>query len=394
MLHRFISTIIFAFTCMVAGAQGVCTINGNIQDCSLNNGEKIKKVFLTRTNESGQAVEVATAKVKKGKYTFKYNIAQDEPALLYNITGFGEGKSIEVFVEPGEVVIETESAACPENSIATGTPANDTYAQYKAILFERAKEVADAVAILEKERGKEWLENPEGKREVKRIEAKEGIRTESQILRFLIDHNASPMTPYVVEHVLLPKLTVAYAQQIDKAISTTLHTHPYYLSLHNKVLASDMKVGNELPDITFATMNGETARLSDFRGKYVVLNFWASDCSKSADMIAELQHLQSIVKENLDKVVIVSIALQSDTEAWRTAVSSNNAGGEGWLHACEALAFESSVAKLYKIEKTPRIVLVEPEGRAVSLDMDIDEVVMRIEQILSGDLYYFDQVKE
>ena len=141
-------------------------------------------------------------------------------------------------------------------------------------------------------------------------------------------------------------------------------------------------------------MNGETARLSDFRGKYVVLNFWASDCSKSADMIAELQHLQSIVKENLDKVVIVSIALQSDTEAWRTAVSGNNAGGEDWLHACEALALESSVAKLYKIEKTPRIVLVEPEGRAVSLDMDIDEVVMRVEQILSGDLYYLDQVKE
>ena len=171
MLHRFISTIIFAFTCMVAGAQGVCTINGNIQDCSLNNGEKIKKVFLTRTNESGQAVEVATAKVKKGKYTFKYNLAQGEPVLLYNITGFGEGKNIEVFVEPGEVVIETESAACPENSIATGTPANDTYAQYKVILSERAKEVADAVTLLERERGKEWLESPDGKREVKRIEA-------------------------------------------------------------------------------------------------------------------------------------------------------------------------------------------------------------------------------
>ena len=52
-----------------------------------------------------------------------------------------------------------------------------------------------------------------------------------------------------------------------------------------------------------------------------------------------------------------------------------------------------SAAKLFGVEKAPRIVLIEQEGRAVSLDMDVDEVVMRVEQILSGDLYYFDQAE-
>ena len=66
---------------------------------------------------------------------------------------------------------------------------------------------------------------------------------------------------------------------------------------------------------------------------------------------------------------------------------------EGWLNACDGFGADSPVAKLLGVDKTPRIVVVEPEGRAVSLDMDVDELVIRIEQILSGDLYYLDQEK-
>jgi hypothetical protein len=68
-------------------------------------------------------------------------------------------------------------------------------------------------------------------------------------------------------------------------------------------------------------------------------------------------------------------------------------GGEGWLTACDLAGAASPAAKLFGVEKAPRIVLIEQEGRAVSLDMDVDEVVMRVEQILSGDLYYFDQAE-
>ena len=73
MLHRILSTIIAAFVCATVGAQGVCVINGNIAD-----GKGVKKVALSRTDELGKSVEVATAKVKKGQYTFKYQSGQHE----------------------------------------------------------------------------------------------------------------------------------------------------------------------------------------------------------------------------------------------------------------------------------------------------------------------------
>ena len=94
-----------------------------------------------------------------------------------------------------------------------------------------------------------------------------------------------------------------------------------------------------------------------------------------------------------DQYVIISVSLQSDVAAWKKAVKELGIEREAWLHACDGAGLDSPAAKRFGVEKAPKIVLIEPEGHAVSLDMDIDELGMRIEQILSGDLYYFDQEK-
>ena len=389
MLHRLYTTIIAAIVCIAANAQGVCIINGTIADTRLDDGKKIKKVCLTRTD----GVEVATAKVSKGKYTLKYELAKDEPSLLYKITGFGEGKGIELFVEPGEISVNTALAVQPEKSVVGGTSTNDTHAEYKAMLERRESEVDAMLAALEEAEGEQWMESREGKAAVKRIKSKEDIKTQALLLRFFIEHNSSPFTPFEVERVLLPKLSAAYAEQMSKAISTSLYDHPYYHSFRNRVLANNMKVGNEVPDIVLPLADGTVSRLSDYRGKYVVLNFWSSGCDKSAGMFEELQSLYDVVKENNGEFVIVSFALESDGVAWKNGITAKGADREGWVHASDCSGADSPAAKLYGVERTPKIVLIEPEGRAVSLDMEIDEMVMRAEQIISGDLYYLDQEK-
>lgn len=382
-----IFSIMALAACMAVSAQETCIINGTIAD----NDTKVKKVSLTRTDELGNQITVATAKVKRGKYTLTHELAQDAPALQYTLTGFGEAGSIALFVEPGEVAVNTALASNPEQSTVSGTPTNDTYAQYQAILAESAREVADKVAALEQQHGQAWTASPEGKSAIKRLKAQVAIKTESQVIRFLIEHNASPMMPLVTEHTLLPKLTDVYAGQMLNAVSTTLHTHPYYLSLHNSVLSASMKVGNEVPDIALPLLTGDSKHLSDYRGRYVVLHFWKSDCESSAASLDELMRLHEVIKEHQDQFVIISVALDTDKSAWQAAVESKGISHESWLHACDGAGAASPAAKLFGVDSTPKIIVVEPEGLAVSLNMDIDDVVMRTEQILSGDLYYLDQ---
>ena len=382
-----IFSIIALAACMAVSAQETCIINGTIAD----NDTKVKKVSLTRTDELGNQITIATAKVKRGKYTLTHELAQDAPALQYTLTGFGEAGSIALFVEPGEVAVNTALASNPEQSTVSGTPTNDTYAQYQAILAEAAREVADKVAALEQQHGQAWTASPEGKSAINRLKAQVAIKTESQVIRFLIEHNASPMMPLVTEHTLLPKLTDVYAGQMLNAVSTTLHTHPYYLSLRNSVLSASMKVGNEVPDITLPLLTGDNKRLSDYRGRYVVLHFWKSDCESSAASLDELMRLHEVIKEHQDQFVIISVALDTDKSTWQAAVESKGISRESWLHACDGAGAASPAAKLFGVDSTPKIIVVEPEGLAVSLNMDIYDVVMRTEQILSGDLYYLDQ---
>lgn len=382
-MKRLLTTILSVVFCIAVSAQGTCVINGSIADVKAADGKKVKKVYLTRTNELGQVETVAEAKVKKGKYTFKHELAKDEPVLMYTIKGLSQ--DVEVFVEPGEVTVVAGNPG-----LAWGTPANDALFKYKEICMEEYAAVFVKEKELAAENGKEWLESAEGKAAMDRIKAQEAIKNKSARLRFLIDHNASPMTPLEIERYLLQRLSPAYAEQMLKSVSTTLESHPYYLSLRNKVLANNFKVGNEAPDITLPLLSGDKKQLNDFRGKYILLNFWASGDEKSAEMLAELKNVYNVIKDN-DEYVIVSFALESDAAAWKATVDSNGINLEGWMNACDGVGAESPAAKLFGVDKTPRIFLIEPEGRAVSLDMEIDEVLMRIEQIMEGDLYYLDQ---
>ena len=198
--------------------------------------------------------------------------------------------------------------------------------------------------------------------------------------------------PLEVERALLPKLSAAYAEQMSKAVAYSLQQHPYYLSLRNTVLANSMKVGSEAPDITLPLLDGGVVHLNDYRGKYVILNFWA-EAEQAAAMMAELQKVYEQTREQREQFVFISIFLGNDMAAWKKAVADFGIACEGWSHACDGAGVNSPAAKRYGVEKTPRIVFVEPEGHVISLDMELDEISMRVEQIMMGDLYYFDQEK-
>lgn len=394
MRHRLIATIFSFIACFAVYAQDVCVINGKIADDKLANGKAIKKVFLTSADEYGRRTVVAEAKVKKGSYTFKYKVSADAPVMQYTITGFDNEKGIKLFVEPGTVAVNTATAQNPCQSKLSGTPTNDLYEEYKQIDLNADEKVAKAVEALAQQNGKEWLDSKEGKQEVKRIEATERIKREADRIRFLIDHNASPMTPLEMECRVMPYLSNAYAEQMMKSVYTPLQKHPYYQSFRNAVLARNIKVGNEVPDIAITLRDGKTVKLNDNRGKYILLDFWASTCEKSMQNRNTLKELYQATKEEQDKFVIVSLSLDSDKNAWGNALDNNGLALNGWVQGNDTMGTESIAAKQFGVKNTPHMILIDPEGRAISLNMEADEVQMRVEQILEGDLYYLDQSKE
>ena len=131
-------------------------------------------------------------------------------------------------------------------------------------------------------------------------------------------------------------------------------------------------------------------KLNDYRGKFILLDIWASNCEKSMQTRETLKEIYALSKEQQDNFVIISLSVENDKATWNNAITK----AEGWIQGIDPIGTDSPNIKLLGVDTTPRMMLIDPEGRLISRDLKSDEALMRIEQILEGDLYYLDQNKE
>ena len=120
-----------------------------------------------------------------------------------------------------------------------------------------------------------------------------------------------------------------------------------------------MKPGTAAPDFALATPDGKTVKLSDMRGKYVVLDFWASwcpDCRKEAPAVVELY------KKYSDKgIAFVGVSMDTNVEAWRAACEKY---GITYPQVSELKKFhDTDISKAYGVKWIPSIVVIDQDGK-------------------------------
>lgn len=391
MIHRFILSALCLFFTIAESQAQICNIIGTFKNDSLcYTPQRIKKVYLTGMDEYGRFFNVDSAKIKDKQFTFSYKIEKDAPVLLYFITGFDNG-NIPFFLEPGNVNMQINKAAYPSDVVIGGTPNNDLYTAYQQISERCIRIQSDTLRVWKERYGEEWLNSLEGIETRNRFGAAELIDCNADRINFLLDHNDSPLAPLMFEREINHLLDKAYSEQLLKALSPDLFKHPYYRSFSNVVRALDLRVGSEVPDITIPLVDGQTAHLSDFRGKYVLLDFWASWCGPCIKELPFLKQIYEETQNSRDRFVIVSFSIDNKEKAWKDAIKNKEIGLPEWVHGSDLLGWGSPAAKMMDVTSVPKMILIDPEGKAVSFSLRGEEMVRRIKQILSGDLYYLDQ---
>ena len=142
----------------------------------------------------------------------------------------------------------------------------------------------------------------------------------------------------------------------------------------NKLLT--LQPGQPAPDFTLSDPDGQPVSLSQFKGKVVLLDFWASWCGPC---IGDLGLLRQI-KEQLaaQPVVFLNVSLDANEGAWKKAIAKHQIQG---VH----VRSDGQVTQAYNVSGIPRYYLVDPQGLIVEDRLrvsDIDEVVAKIEESL------------
>jgi len=128
--------------------------------------------------------------------------------------------------------------------------------------------------------------------------------------------------------------------------------------------------GSVAPDFEISDANGYTFKLSDYRGKWVLLDFWASWCP---DCVAEIPAMKGLYHDfDARGVNFISVSFDKEEQAWKDCISSN---GFEWRQGCNLKEWkENPIAEAYGIHWIPTTILIAPDGTVAGAALTAEEM--------------------
>ena len=190
--------------------------------------------------------------------------------------------------------------------------------------------------------------------------------------KFIKEHPNSPISLYALAgnmgaQATLPQLKELYAILLP-AIRNSKAGKSFAAGL---VRMEKTAIGSPAPDFTEKDTNGKPVRLSDFRGKYVLLDFWASWCGPCRKENPNVVKAYNKYKDR--NFTIISVSLDQTKAPWLAAIEKD---GLYWTHVSDLKGFDDAAATLYEVHAIPVNYLIDPDGKIIATrlrDVALDE---------------------
>jgi len=181
-----------------------------------------------------------------------------------------------------------------------------------------------------------------------------------------------------------------YFNMVDSSLINSIPESEAVKALHaqieeyKKQKGADAKInaiigiGATAPEIALPNPDGDTIALSSLRGKYVLIDFWASWCRPCR---VENPHLVENYKKYHDKgFEIYQVSLDKKKEAWVNAIKQDKLN---WLHVSDLQYWNSAPAKIYKVEGIPASFLINRQGKIIAKNLRGDVLEAKLLELFN-----------
>lgn len=321
------------------------TVNGTVTE--------LHDPFIYLQWRVGDSTHVDSAAVTNGKFSFTGQVIEPTMAIVYlaNRKGYDQ-----FFLQNADIHIEGSADSLTQAKI-TGSPSQDEFEDYKSQLSDLSKQQDDLFKQYSEAR------NNMDSAALADVTTKLDKLNEEQTKATKVYIAAHPKsfvslsqleglaygTPYAELNKLFTGLDASVQQsQTGKKFADRLAT------------MAKTAVGQPAIDFTQNDVNGKAVSLADFKGKYVLVDFWASWCGPCR---AENPNVVKAYNQYKDKgFTVLGVSLDDSGNDWKEAIDKDNLA---WTQVSDLKGWKNEAAQKYGVNAIPANYLLNPDGKII-----------------------------
>ncbi len=374
-----LSLFLILFSCNNANEKGKFAVSGQLKNAP------DQKVYLEELSFSQKDPEVIdTAEIKNGKFKLS-GIGAEEAIYRIRLEKANNGF---LFINDNSFINFTADLNDVSlNGPSFSTPANNSLKNFIGINDGMMKKIQDAAATLTQLK-------------------QSGVNTTDSLFvatETTFNNLKDAMTKFCFQYadtVKSPALalfaTTAAPVDIEK-FQLPLQKLAQRFSAHNGIIAvtnfakqqlvskqqqaqrqtGKAEIGSMAPDITMNDVNDKTFSLSQLKGKYVFVDFWASWCGPCR---GENPNVVAAYNRFKDKnFTVLGVSLDKDKASWLKAIQDD---GLSWKQISDLKYWNSAAVALYGIDGIPYNVLVDPQGKIIAIGLRGDALLSKLGEVI------------